>query len=136
MNAKLAILQRQMDRRAPEPVPESHGLGAAIESLIADEVARRVGEAVDRQPPARVRELFKAPDPVTDFKQIPPVPKAPTRTMGEIQFGRDELGRIAQVSLGAMQFYVQRNELGQVMRMVPADIAPMPPCLPPSGVEP
>lgn len=76
----LRLLERKMLRRqTPAPAPEGgHGLGAAIEQLIAEEVERRVGEAMDeraKQPP-HVRDLFRAPAPVTDYRDLPPVPRA------------------------------------------------------------
>ncbi|MNE99367.1 hypothetical protein D3C80_1980360 [compost metagenome] len=53
----------------------------------------------------------------------------------ETQFQRDELGRVNVITVGTMQFHVQRNELGQVVRMVPADIAPLPPVVAPAEIN-
>jgi hypothetical protein len=132
MNSKLALIQRKLERKTPErvPAPETGSLGAAIDAMVQEEIARKVGEAMDRRPPPRVRDLFRAPEPYTSFDQIPPVPRAPAPKAVEIQFGRDELGRYNRVSMGDRQYYVQRNELGEIVRLVPADIAPMPPALP------
>lgn len=76
MSPKLALIARKMARQTPEqaPAPEGHGLGAAIEKLIADEVERRVGEVMEQE--ARVRDQFRAPAPVTDYRQLPQVPRA------------------------------------------------------------
>lgn len=92
---RLKILERQMLRKTPErPAPvETSGLGAAIEQLIADEVERRVGEAMERKAPARVRNLFNAPE-YTDFKQIPPTPKARPEGPVSTAYHRDGAGKI------------------------------------------
>ncbi|MFG0320989.1 hypothetical protein ACF8EF_01395 [Pseudomonas sp. zjy_15] len=136
MNAKLQLLQRKMDRQAPAPAPEVHGIGAAIEQLIADEVERRVGEAVERKPPAHVQRLldqqFKRQETYTSFEQIPPTPKTRAPKAVETQLMRNELGQVNRITVGTMEFFVQRNELGQVVRMVPADTAPLPPAVPPA----
>ncbi|MHA6232728.1 hypothetical protein [Pseudomonas fluorescens group sp. PF-69] len=134
MNPKLAILQRRMNLQPEQaPVPESgHGLGVAIEQLIADEVSRRVGEAMQQSPKVqRLLDDFNRPKPTTDFKQLPPVARTPAPKAMELQFQRDELGRVAMVDAGFMQWRVQRNEVGQIVRMVPADIAPIPPAIEP-----
>ena len=55
--------------------------------------------------------------------------------MREIQFQRDELGRINVVNAGNMQWRVQRNELGEIVRMVPADIAPSQPVVEPAELN-
>lgn len=131
---RLKILERQMLRKTPEqaPAPEGgHGLGAAIEKLIADEVERRVGEAVERKPPPRVRDLFKAPAPVSDYRQLPPVQRAVAPKAMDITFQRDELRRIAVVDMGDMQFRVQRGAHGEIVRLVPIADAPMPPAVEP-----
>ena len=136
---KLEILARQMARNQPErvPAPES-GLGAAIEQLVQQAVQEQVADAIEqRKPPAHVRRLmddFNKPEPTTDFRQIPPTPKAPVPKALEFQFGRDELGRINRVDEGGMQWYAQRNELGQITRMVPTDLVPPPPAIEPPAL--
>lgn len=138
MSPKLALIARQFARSNPEkkPEPEAHGLGAAIEKLIADEVERRVGEVMTERTkePAHVRRLmddFNRPAPVTDYRQLPAVPhKQPMKAM-DITFQRDELRRIAVVDMGSMQFRVQRGALGEIVRMVPIADAPMPPAIEP-----
>lgn len=60
------------------PVPETGGIGGVIEQLIADEVANRVGEAVEKTNNQRLDRLFKPTAPrYTSFDQIPPTPRAP-----------------------------------------------------------
>lgn len=133
---KLQIIARQMARNQPERAPASDDLAAAIERLVQE----RVDQAMEQQPakpPAHVRRLmddFNKPEPTTDFRQIPPTPKAPVPKALEFQFGRDELGRINRVDVGGMQWYAQRNELGQIVRMVPADLVPPPPAIEPPAL--
>ncbi|WP_191830884.1 hypothetical protein [Pseudomonas fluorescens] len=140
MSPKLKLLQRSVLRQTPEqaPAPEAPGVGAAIERMIADEVERRVGEAVERKPPAQVQRVidqFDAPKPVTDYRQLPPTPRAPAPKAMETQFMRDALGRVNKISVGNLHFYVQRNELGQVVRMVPDDNGAFPPAIPPAEIN-
>lgn len=133
MNPKLAILNRRLNLTPDKaPAPESHGLGIAIEQLIADEVGRRVDEAVKQSPRAqRLLDDFNKHKPVTDYRQLPPVARTPAPKAMEIQFMRDQLGRICMIDMGDVQFRVQRNPDGQIVRMVPADIVPMPPAIEP-----
>jgi hypothetical protein len=136
---RLKILERQFARQNPERIPapaDSSGLGASIDAMVQEAVQQQVADALERQPRSpRVRELmrqFDAPEPTyTDFKQIPPTPRAIQPKAMEIQFQRDELNRVSVVSCGTMQFYVQRDQLGKIVRMVPSDIAPLPPAIKP-----
>lgn len=137
MNAKLQLLQRKVLRQAPAPV-DDRGVGAAIEQLIADEVERRIDEVVQKQPPARVQQVldgYNKPKPVTDYRELPSIPRTRAPKAMETQFMRNELGQVNKITVGTMEFYVQRNELGQVVRMVPADIAPLPPPVPPAAIN-
>jgi hypothetical protein len=135
---KLQRLEREMARQTPEriPAPEtSGGIGAAIEQLIADEVASRVTDATEKQTNKRLDRLFNKPKPYTDYRQLPPTPRAPTpRKAQEIQVQHDELGRICAATLGDQRYIVQRNELGQMVRLIPEDIAPPQPCVPPPAL--
>jgi hypothetical protein len=134
---RLKILERQMThRQIPEkvPAPAEDDLTAAIQRL----VDQRVEQALEQQPvkqPAHVQRLldqqFNKPIMPTSFRQLPTVATTPAPKATEIQFQRDELGRVNVVNAGNLQFRVQRNEVGQIVRMVPADTAPMPP-----GIEP
>jgi hypothetical protein len=131
---KLAILQRQMERRTPERIPApADDLTAAIQQLID----QRVDQAMEEQPaPAHVqrmldRQFNKPAHMPTDYRELPAVAKTPAPKMREIQFQRDELGRVVTVSCGTLEFHVQRNPLGKIVRMVPSDIAP-----PPTAIEP
>lgn len=139
MNSKLQLLQRKMDRQqAPAPV-ESHGVGAAIEQMIADEVERRVGEAVEHKPPAQVQRLldqqFRPQPSYTSFEQLPPVPHTRAPRAAECQLYRDELRRVSRITVGNLEFFVQRDAFGQAVRVVPADTAPMPPAVPPADIN-
>lgn len=109
-------------------------MGFAIEQLIADEVERRVGEAEERAKQQRLLDRqFNAPAPRT-FEQ-PPVPRTqPPKTM-EFTFQHDELRRIAVISVDGEQWRVQRGALGQIVRMVPIDQAPMPPSITPPELK-
>ncbi|MGR6454785.1 hypothetical protein ACU5P1_23550 [Pseudomonas plecoglossicida] len=139
MNAKMRLIAKRMDRQAPAPVPvEDRGVGAAIERLITDEVERRVDEAVQKQPPARVQQVldgFNEPKPVTDYRELPPIPRTRAPKASEISFDRDEFGRLSAAHCGNFTLYCQRNELGQVVRMVPSDIAPLPPVVRPAAIN-
>lgn len=133
MNPKMHLIHRQVERRqaanAPAPV-EASGIGASIEAVIAGEVERRVGEALAEQ-----KRLLEAQQPKPryyDFAQIPPVASRPQPKAVETQFVRDELGRVNRILVGGMEFYVQRNQYGQAVRMVPADTAPLPPVVAPA----
>lgn len=140
MNAKLEILRRRMERQMPEkiPAPADDDLAAAIQRMID----QRVSEAIERQPakqPAHVQRLLdqqfsKPAAPISDYRQLPAVPRAVQPKALEFQFGRDELGRINRVDVGGMQWYAQRNELGQITRMVPADLVPPPPAIEPPAL--
>ncbi|VVO87962.1 hypothetical protein PS903_02128 [Pseudomonas fluorescens] len=138
MSPKLAILERRMKLQASEkiPAPATGDLAATLEALIAE----RVDAALERQPvkpPARVQRItdqFDAPKPYTSFDQIPATPKAPAPKAREMHFQRDELGRINRVNVGNMQWVVQRNELGDIVRLTPSDIAPMPPAIQPPAL--
>ncbi|VVQ05077.1 hypothetical protein [Pseudomonas fluorescens] len=137
---KLQILARQMARhQQPErvPAPDTSDLGAALEALIAQRVDEALTKEREQRPPPRVQRVFDqfdAPKPYTDFRQIEPPPKARVPKAMELHFQRDELGRINIVNAGDMQWRVQRNELGDIVRLVPADIAPMPPAIEPPAL--
>lgn len=94
----LRLLERKMLRRqTPAPAPEGgHGLGAAIEKLISDEIERRVGEAMDERAkqPQHVRDLFRAPEPYTDYRQLPPVPRAQHKKPLNMLIHRDAAGLV------------------------------------------
>lgn len=125
---KLALLERKFARQNPERIPApAEGLGAAIESLIADEVERRVGDAMEQKAPPRVRNLFNAPEPYTDFKQIPPTPRHKTPPPFEsVVSQRDALGRIAKMTTKPLEgdgptfetAIMQRDENGRIVRAV------------------
>lgn len=131
MSPGMERIARQQDRaQAPAPVPD-HGLGATIERLICDEVERRVGEAEDRARQQRLLDRqFNAPAPRT-FEQIPPTPRTQPQKAMEFTFQRDELRRIAVISVDGEQWRVQRGAHGEIVRMIPADVAPMPPTITP-----
>ncbi|WP_420170646.1 hypothetical protein ACN99C_11670 [Pseudomonas alloputida] len=135
MTPRLQLIARQMNRReqqqAPAPV-ETSGLGAALEHVINEAVEQRVAAALQEQ---RKQLEFNKPKPVTDYRDLPPVPRTQTPKAMECQLYRDELRRVNRISIGTMEFVVQRNEVGQVVRMVPADIAPLPPVVPPADIN-
>ena len=95
---RLQILERKMARHSqPEkvPAPAADDLTAAIQQLID----QRVSEALERQPvkqPAHIQRLldqqFKPPMP-TDYRQLPPTPKAPKPPFNMI-IHRDAAGLI------------------------------------------
>ena len=137
-SAKLQLIQRRLERQNPERIPApdtSGGIGAAIEELIANEVSQRVGEAVKEKSNRHLDRLFKPEPKYTDFKQIPQAPRTPfPPKTAEMTFERDELGRISKAFMGQTVLLVQRNELGQMVRLIPEDIAPPQPCVPPPAL--
>lgn len=141
MNGKLSLIQRKLEREnsARIPAPDT-GIGAAIEDLIANEVERQVTEASERRPPSHTqmlldRQFAKPEKQTTSFDQLPPVARTPAPKDRTFQFQRDELGRVSTVSVGNLQFVAQRNELGQIVRIVPSDLAPMPPVVAPAALN-
>lgn len=135
MTPKLRLMARQVERReqqAPAPTPETSGIGGAIEAMIEQAVEDRVQAAIAEQ---RRQLEFNKPAPVTDYRQLPPVPRTRVPKAMEVQLMRDELRRVSRIIVGNLEFVVQRNELGQVVRMVPADTAPMPPAVPPADIN-
>lgn len=115
---KLRLIQRQMERRTPERIvaPETGSLGAQIEALIANEVASRVTEAVERTPPPRVRDLFRAPEPVTDYRDLPPTPHARSKTPMSMKVFRDGADKIVWVDMngpaGPVKYKIIRDGAG------------------------
>lgn len=136
MTPRLQLLARQMERReqqqAPAPV-ETSGLGAALEHVINEAVEQRVAAALQEQ--RRQLELNKPKPQYTSFEQIPPTPRTRAPKAVETQLMRNELGQVNRITVGTMEFVVQRNELGQAVRMVPADTAPLPPAVPPADIN-
>lgn len=137
MSPKLALLQRQLKIAPGEkpPVPDTSGLGAAIDAMVQQAVQQQVADALERQPVKqsphvrRLTDAFNAPAP------LPPAPRTRPMAPMEMQFQRNELGQINIVNTGDMQFRVQRNELGQIVRMIPADIAEVPPAIEPPELK-
>ncbi|SDO20179.1 hypothetical protein SAMN04489798_2308 [Pseudomonas arsenicoxydans] len=134
MNPRLQLLQRRMERQNPEQpqAPEGHGLGAAIEKLIADEVERRVGEAVERSPKVdRLMQGLNKPKPVSDYRQLDPVPKpvAPAKNR-DIKFFRDGAGQVQWAQIGDVKLQVQRDGAGVVIGMQEVTESPILPAPP------
>jgi hypothetical protein len=131
VNAKLQLLQRKMDRQqAPAPTTADDDLTAAIQRVVDQRVEQALEQQQAKQPPPQVQRLLNQqfrPAPITSFEQLPPVPRTRAPKAAETQLARDELGRVNKITVGTMEFYVQRNELGQAVRVVPSDTAPMPP---------
>ncbi|WP_207285138.1 hypothetical protein [Pseudomonas sp. FW300-N2A2] len=129
MSAKLKLLERQMVRRQeriPVPPETSGGIGAAIEQLIADEVASRVTDATEKQTNKRLDRLFHKPDPYTDYRQIPaPLPvQKPFKPVNMTVTRRDELGGIQTLEMATegsdrltICEVVQRDGYGRIMAM-------------------
>ncbi|MCX2815997.1 MULTISPECIES: hypothetical protein [unclassified Pseudomonas] len=129
MTPKMQLMARQLSRReqqAPAPV-ENHGVGSAIEQMIADEVERRVGEAMEHKPPPQVQRLLdqqSTPQPTyTSFEQIPPTPRAVTPRPLEATIQRDGAGLARSVTINGRRFLAQRDAAGQLVRMVSEDQA-------------
>lgn len=128
------MLRRQTPEQAPAP-EGGLGLGFAIEKFIADEVERRVGEAEERARQQRFLDRqFNKPEPRT-LEQPPPMPRTQPPKAMEFTFQRDELRRIAVISVDGEQWRVQRGAHGEIVRMVPIDTAPMPPAIEPPELK-
>lgn len=128
MSTKLALIARRINLQNPEKIPvapASDDLAAAIERLVQERVEAELARQPVKQP-AHVQQLldrqFNKPSMPTDYRELPPVQKTPAPKAMEVQFQRDELGRIALVDMGTVQWRVQRNEVGQIVRMVPSDM--------------
>ena len=137
MSPKLQLLARRMNLSAPaekEQAPDT-GIGAAIESMIQQAVEERVEKAQSTHVKRLLDQQFNKPAPVTDYRQLPTPPRAIAPKALEFQLQRDELGRINVVNAGNMQWRVQRNELGEIVRLIPSDIAPMPPAIEPAEIN-
>ena len=122
MSPKLAILQRRMNLQMPEPAPapeSGHGLGAAIEKIISDEVTRRVDEAMAERAkqPARVRNLFNAPEPVTDYR-LPATPKTAPLKGFVMNVERDGASLARALVVDGERFLLQRDGAGNLIRVV------------------
>jgi hypothetical protein len=136
MNAKLAALARKLKmEESPTPAPTDCGdLACSIQQLVDQRIEQAMTQHHEQMMPVRAQRLldrFDKPPMVTDYHELPPVARTPAPKAVDIIFQRDELGRIALVDVGSCQWRVQRNGLGQIVRMVPADIAPMPPAIEP-----
>lgn len=131
MNPRLQQILRDVERRKPpaEKAPASD-LGAALEQLIAEQVQERVslelGRQQDLQHNPRLRQLTRSSPPpmATDFKDVPPPPRVPLPGVQGAVIERGEDGRATMVSIGSMQLRVQRDQLGRILRLVPADVVP------------
>lgn len=129
---RLAQIARQLDRTkkpVQERQPATGDLADAISQLIAEQVEQRVSEHLERQPTGtRLRQLLRqgsSPPPMaTDFKELPPTPTTPLPTMQGAIIQRGEDGRCTGVTIGATQLRVQRDDLGRILRLVPADGEP------------
>lgn len=122
MNAKMQLIHRQVERRqvapAPAPVAEaSGGVGNAIEAMIADEVERRVAQALAEQ--RRQIEASRPPAPTfTDYRQLPPIPRAaaPRALQGTVQ--RDGAGVARAMVINGKRLLLQRDAAGQLVGFV------------------
>lgn len=132
MSAKLRSIARQLgydQPKPPAPAPAG-GFASAMDAYINERVEAGVAEALERH-----RERLSVPPvpvPRIDFKDVPPPPRTTPPVDMSMLIERDELGRVQYMSIGKTRLLAQRNELGQVVRLVPAaDTAPPPPAIPP-----
>lgn len=134
MSPKLELIARRM-KLPPSGVPApdtSSGLGQAIESMIADEVERRVGEAVDRRPPSHAQQLldrqFNRPAvPISDYRDLPPVPKTAPKKNLDAVFHRDGAGKVRWVEINGVKFEALRDRAGVLLGMKEITASPVPP---------
>lgn len=136
-SSKMRVLERQMTRReeritAPDT---SGGIGGVIEQLIADEVANRVGEAVEKTNNQRLDRLFKPPAPkYTSFDQIPPTPRAPKpRTPLSSKIYRDGANKMTLVEIngpaGIAKYKAVRDGAGILLGWEEVEVSPVLPAL-------
>lgn len=128
-----------MARRTPEqaPAPETSDLGAAIEALIQQRVDEALAKEREQHPPPRVRNLFNAPEPYTDFKQIPATQRPAAKpTEYETIWHRDGAGRVLwceTIDSNGKRFVtkVERDGAGAIIRArtTPPDESPVLPAL-------
>ncbi|MFK0090185.1 hypothetical protein ACIQUS_23180 [Pseudomonas sp. NPDC090755] len=140
MSPKLKMLERKMLRQeqAQAPTPADDDLTTAIQRLIDQRVEQALEQQPVKQPPQVQRLLDQQCNrhqTFVNFKQVPTPPRTPAPPMRDISFDRDEFGRICAAHCGNLTFFCQRNELGQVVRLIPSDVAPMPSAVAPAKVN-
>lgn len=117
MNARMQLIARQLEReQAPAPAPEaSSGIGGAIEAMISQAVEERVAAALAEQ---RRQLEFNKPKPVTDYRDLPPIPRtrAPKAMQATIQ--RDGAGVARAMVINGQRFLLQRDAAGQLVGFV------------------
>ena len=137
-NYKLEQLKRRLkipDRQEEQPVQhqDDAGLGAAIQQLIEQAAQRAAAQQQPKVPPQQrlqnvdrqvaehaptIQQQFDAPPASSDFP--PPVKQTkPPRDL-TIQIYRDKANRPISVSIGNVNFNIQRRADGRISRMVQA----------------
>ncbi|WP_449439702.1 hypothetical protein [Pseudomonas migulae] len=123
-SSKMHMLERQFARREERiPVPDtSGGIGAAIEELIAGEVARKVGEVEKAANNKKLDRLFNKPErPMTDFKQLPAMATAPAPKIRQVTIERDGAGMSRAMVIDGQRFLLQRDGAFNLIGMVADD---------------
>lgn len=86
---------------------------------------------MERKPPARVRQLFNAPEPVTDYRDLAPVPRTPApKKPLNMLIHRDGADKIlwCEMSDGA-KFELIRDRAGKTIAMKEITESPVLPAL-------
>lgn len=133
MSPKLALIARRMQRQTPEKIPApTDDLTAAIQRLVDE----RVEQALEQQPvkqPAHVRRLmdqFNAPAPVTDYHQLPPVPRAQPKKPFNMLLHRDAVGQILWCEMpDGTKVEVVRDGAGEAIALREITESPVMPAL-------
>lgn len=119
-------LQRDPKFQKKEAPAPATGLGAAIENLIAEQVAEQVEAAVEKQRPYQNplvpehRRGFTSRPDQHEFPAGPPTTAPPKDYTMLVQ--RDEEGRIKYLTVGnEHRFELQRDSQGRALRVVKLD---------------
>ena len=106
----------------PAPAPaDTNGLGVAIQQLIDQAVQTQVADAVEKQrplvspKPKTIQQQFDSPPLSSEWPDPPPMAK-PAKDL-TVSLQRNEVGRVKSVSIGKVNFIVQRNADGQLIGM-------------------
>ncbi|MFT5314851.1 MAG: hypothetical protein ACI9UK_000676 [Candidatus Krumholzibacteriia bacterium] len=132
------VAQYKIQQLAPRPAPRPDDvLAVPVARLVDDAVASRLAQTpapdastirrlVDDRLAAALQQLKQGPGPEWLAQAPAPVTHAPAAQAPPhvtLQLKRDELGRVAVVNVGQLQYRVQRGVEGEIVALVPSDDA-------------
>lgn len=125
---RLGVKMARQKAKEQAPPPATTDLGAAIESLIQQQVAEQLVEATKHVAPVnpRVPEHRRAFTDTAEQHEFPPPPPATAAPKDlTVSLQRDAAGKPIFAMVGPVKFEIQRNSEGRVVRMVQVDEAPV-----------